>query len=75
MKINTKDFLAQKHGQIPGVALQQIIVEPISRYHFLDFEAPQNMYSNAATVTREEAEAARRIVASQLDHLWFEARP
>jgi predicted transcriptional regulator len=49
--------IAQK-GQTPGVALQQIIVEPISRYHFLDFEAPQNMYSNAATVTREEAEAS-----------------
>jgi predicted transcriptional regulator len=67
--------IAQKHGETLTLALQQIIVEPISRYHFLDFEAPQNIYSDAATVTQEEAEAARRIVASQLDNVWIEARP
>jgi hypothetical protein len=47
-------------------ALAEILVEPISRYYFLEFAASKDYFEGRPPVTDEEAETARRFVISQI---------
>ena len=54
--------LAQKKGRTPEDSLPEILVDPISRNHFLEFTAPKDYFEGRPRVTDEEGEAARSLI-------------
>ena len=46
--------------------LAEILVEPISRYYFVEFTAPKDYFEGRPVVTDKEAEAASRFVLAQI---------
>jgi hypothetical protein len=60
------DELAQKKGRTPEDSLCEILVDPISRNHFLEFTAPKDYFEGRLRVRDEEGEAARSLIVRQI---------
>ena len=58
--------LAQKKGRTPEDSLEELVVDPISRNHFLEFTGPKDYFEGRPPVTDEEGDAARSLVVRQI---------